>query len=557
MQYILIYSVYVLILSVLMGVSTWKLYKKMGYSPVTAFIPFYNYYVILKETKHPKWWSALAYFPIVGTIMMSVFHLFLMEKFGKKLVHHKVLTIFLPFLYMAFVNYSKETELEDENEYFYQNQADYEKETEQKDSVVGSLLYAVVFATVIHSFFQPFTIPTGSMERTLLVGDFLFVNKVKYGYRAPMRPVAIPFLQSTIFDTGEPGNPKDDPKSYVDAVKLPYFRLPAFSEVERNDIVVFNYPGDSVHTAIDRKDPYVKRAVAIAGDELEIKAGKLYINGKPEQVMGDAEIQQGYKVTTKSQLDIPSLYNAVGFLPVEELQRAGGFEYHFSGLTEGLANEIKDNPEVISVEPKIEKQGTKDIALHLDMAKSYEQQRYIYTDKVNWSNTIFPANKDWNKDWYGKIRIPKKGDVLTLNLENIPMYAKLIRVYENNILEVKGNQIFINKVATNQYEVKQNYYFMMGDNRDASLDSRYFGFVPETHIVGTPMFTWMSVEGLFSNDGSSYQANGKSIRWDRMFKVTNTGEAQKTSYWWVAAIVVVLFFGWDHIAKLFKKKKED
>ena len=281
MEYLLTYSLYILILSALLGISTWKLFKKMGYNPLFAFVPFYNYFIILKETKRPKWWVVLTYFPIVGTVMLSVFHLFLMERFGKTSFGQKFLIIALPFVYLAVVNYSSSTELVDEE--------DIDEEEIKKDSFWSSITYAVVFATVIHTFsFQPFGIPTGSMERTLLVGDFLFVNKLKYGLRLPMRPLAVPFLQSTLFDRAKDGNPKNDPKSYVESVKLPYLRLPAFSNVERNDIVVFNYPGDSVHTAIDRKDPYVKRAVAVAGDLLEIKAGELFINGKPEQKMGDA-----------------------------------------------------------------------------------------------------------------------------------------------------------------------------------------------------------------------------------------------------------------------------
>jgi signal peptidase I len=169
----------------------------------------------------------------------------------------------------------------------------------------------VVFATIIHAFItQPFGIPTGSMERTLLVGDFLFVNKWAYGYRMPMRPVALPFLQGTIFDTGQKGNPKDDPKSYIDAVKLPYLRIPGYDEIKRYDIVVFNYPQDSVHTAIDRKDPYVKRCVGIPGDVIEFRAGRLFVNNAPEKILGDEQQQHGYLVTTSSQLNIPQLYKA-------------------------------------------------------------------------------------------------------------------------------------------------------------------------------------------------------------------------------------------------------
>ena len=547
MNYFLTYAVYVLILSVLMGISTWKLFKKLGYNPLFSFIPFYNYFIILKETKHPKWWAILSYLPIVGPIMMSVFHLYLMKKFGKTLFKDRLLTVILPFIYMATVNYGKDVELEDENDLFL---TDEEKEAKKKDSFIGSVTFAVVFATIIHVFVtQPFGIPTGSMERTLLVGDFLFVNKWSYGYRLPMRPLAIPFLQGTIMDTGEKGNPKDDPKSYVDGVKLPYERIFQFNKPQKNDVVVFNYPQDSVHTATDRKDPYVKRCVAVAGDTFEMRAGRLFVNGKPETVLGDQEVQHAYTVNTGTQLDIPSMYNTYGFLPVREMQNEkGGFTYMFQGLTDQTAKDIKTLPNVISMEENIYPKDSATISYKLNADKT------AYTKSIDTTQSIFPINKSWNQDWYGPLKIPKKGDVVTINQESLPTYQWIISEYEHNSLENKNGKIFINGKETNQYTIQQDYYMMIGDNRDASLDARFFGFVPEENIVGKPMFTWMSIQGAFKDASSSYQAPFK-VRWDRMFKATNTGEANKTSYWWIAAMILILFFGWEYFVKLFRKKK--
>ncbi|GEN68486.1 signal peptidase I [Chryseobacterium rhizosphaerae] len=546
MNYFLTYTVYVLVLSILMGISTWKLFKKMGYSPLFAFIPFYNYFIILKETKHPKWWAILSYMPIVGPIMMSVFHLYLMKKFGKTLFKDQILTVILPFIYMATVNYSKDTELEDENanDLFL---TDEEKSDKKKDTFLGSITFAVVFATIIHVFVtQPFGIPTGSMERTLLVGDFLFVNKWSYGYRLPMRPLAIPFLQGTITDTGEKGNPKDDPKSYVDGVKLPYTRILQFNKPQKNDVVVFNYPRDSVHTAIDRKDPYVKRCVATAGDTFEMRAGRLFVNGKPEVVLGDQEVQHRYIVTTGSQLDIPALYKAYGFLPIQELQQNnGGYLYAFQGLTDKTAKDIKELPQVIDMKEDVSAKG--------EAAVYYKDE---LKTKIDTTQSIFPINKPWNADWYGPVRIPKKGDVVAINNETLPMFQWIISEYEHNSLEKKNGKIFINGKETNQYTIQQDYYMMVGDNRDASLDARFFGFVPEENIVGKPMFTWMSLQGAFSDSSSTYQAPFK-VRWDRMFKATNTGEANKTSYWWIAAMILILFFGWEYFVKLFRKNKTE
>lgn len=548
MNYFLTYTVYVLILSLLMGISTWKLFKKMGYNPLFAFIPFYNYFIIQKVTKHPKWWVIMTYLPIVGTIMMSVFHLFLMRHFGKSRFSQKLLTVILPFVYMAFVNYSKDAEIQTENETYLTEE---EKAEKKKETFIGSIAFAVVFATIIHVFsIQPFGIPTGSMERTLLVGDFLFVNKWSYGYRMPMRPLAIPFLQGTIYDTGQKGNPKDDPKSYVEAVKLPYQRIFQFKKPKKNDIVVFNYPQDSVHTAIDRKDPYVKRCVAVAGDVLEMRAGRLFVNGKPETILGDQKEQHKYIATTGSQLDIPALYKIYGFLPVQEIQTQNGFLYDFQGLTDETAKEIKELPQIIELKEHIWEKDSTAVAYKVNAARD------SYTKNIDTTQSIFPINKKWNQDWYGPLRIPKKGDVVTLNQETLPEYQWIISEYEHNHLENKNGKIFVNGKETTQYTIQQDYYMMIGDNRDASLDARFFGFVPEENIVGSPMFTWMSVEGLFPDNGSSYQAD-KKIRWDRMFKATNTGEVNKTSYWWIAVLILVLFFGWDYFAKLFKKKEKE
>lgn len=548
MDYFLTYSVYVLIISVLMGLSTWKLFKIMGYNPLFAFVPFYNYYIVLKETGHSKWWAILSYLPIIGPIMMTVFHLFLMSHFGKSSFVQKLLTIILPFIYMASVNYSKDPEVQKE-ELYLTNEEHLEK---KKDTFVGSITFAVVFATVIHIFVtQPFGIPTGSMERTLMVGDFLFVNKWSYGYRMPMRPVAIPFLQGTIMDTGEKGNPKDDPKSYAEGVKLPYLRLLQLKKPKKNDIVVFNYPQDSVHTAIDRKDPYVKRCVAVAGDVLEFRAGKLFINGKPEQILGDQQMQHKYIATTGSQLDVPALYRTYGFLPVQEVQTQNGFLYDFQGLTDKTAKEIRELPQIIELKEHIWEKDTPGVSYKVNAARD------AYTKNIDTTQSIFPINKGWNQDWYGPLRIPKKGDVVTLNQETLPEYQWIISEYEHHHLENKNGKIFIDGKEATQYTIQQDYYMMIGDNRDASLDARFFGFVPEENIVGSPMFTWLSVEGLFADNSSTYQPAGKTIRWDRMFKATNTGELHKTSYWWVAVLILGLFFGWDYIMKLFKKKEED
>ena len=249
---------------------------------------------------------------------------------------------------------------------------------------------------------------------------------------------------------------------------------------------MFNYPRDSVHTAIDRKDPYVKRCVAVAGDVLEMRAGRLFVNGKPETILGDQEEQHKFIATTESQLNVPALYKQYGFLPLQEEQTQTGYTYNFQGLTTETAKEIKALPQIVDMKEHIWEKGAAAVQYKVNANQD------AYTKNLDTTQSIFPINKNWNPDWYGPLRVPKKGDVVTLNQETLPEYKWIISEYEHNKLENKNGKIFVNGKETTQYTIQQDYYMMIGDNRDASLDARFFGFVPEENIVRSQMFTWLS-----------------------------------------------------------------
>jgi signal peptidase I len=273
--------------------------------------------------------------------------------------------------------------------------------------------------------------------------------------------------------------------------------------------------------------------------------------------MGDAQVQHSYIVYTRSEIDINYLWKNLVYLPIDDEgeTKEGLHYYQFQGLTDELLAQIKQIPEFVKAEEVLAKKGEGAIDYYpvKDEHGNYVNDgtnNVLRSKKINVSQSIFPLNKPWNVDWYGPLTIPKKGDVITLTEDNLPEYKKLITEYEGNTLAFRDGKFYINNVQTDQYTVKLDYYFMMGDNRDASLDARYFGFVPETHIVGSPMFTWLSLQGTFDE-------GPKKIRWERMFKATNTGEKDKTSYWWVAAAILILFFGWEFFVKLFKGKKEE
>ncbi|MCB9065195.1 MAG: signal peptidase I, partial [Chitinophagales bacterium] len=342
-------------------------------------------------------------------------------------------------------------------------------------------IFAIVAATIIRTFFiEAYTIPTGSMEGSMLVNDYLFVSKVAYGPRIPNTPIAIPLVHNTM--------PIFGGKSYTDAVQWGYKRLPGFGKVKRNDIVVFNFPnGDTVveeapdrdyyalvrqygrqtilglntiiTRPIDKKENYIKRCVGIAGDKLEVRNGVVYINDKKGKLFPHA--QSTYRVITNG----PGISN--DFLEENEIESPmfiGGNQYLYTLQNEDLEL-MKKQPGVVSLEPYNDPKG------------------YIPSSPEAW---VFPAdtvNFKWNKDNYGPISIPKEGATVQLTPQNIALYRRIIDIYEDNDFEERDSKFFINGAEASSYTFKMDYYWMMGDNRHRSSDSRYWGFVPIDHVV--------------------------------------------------------------------------
>ena len=354
------------------------------------------------------------------------------------------------------------------------------KEKKKKSELrtwVEAIAFAVVAAHILRTFFiEAYTIPTSSMEKSMLIGDFLFVSKLAYGPRVPMTPVAVPLVHHTI-----PGTKK---KSYSKIVKVPYHRMKGLGDIKRNDCVVFNWPAEKLNRPVDKKENYVKRCVGIAGDKIEIVNGQLMVNDEPQAEPEGMKKQFTYNVKTKgSGLNPKLLYKK---FDITEGSRGSNMNEYNLFLTdealEGL-NEFKN---------------VKSITQNIDT--TYNSPQYY-----------FPNNNDhlWNIDNYGPILIPKKGSSIDLTMENINLYKDIIEIYEENTLKISENNIYINDSLASSYKFKMNYYWMMGDNRHNSADSRMWGFLPENHVVGKALFVWMS-----------WDKNGKGlnkIRWDRLF----------------------------------------
>src|SRR5690554_6846885 len=375
---------------------------------------------------------------------------------------------------------------------------------------VDAIIFAVIAATFIRMFFiEAYTIPTSSMEKSLLVGDYLFVSKVAYGPKTPNTPISFPFVHNTMPLTRTS-------KSYVEWIKRPYKRLKGFGEIKNNDVVVFHFPegdtvalflqnqsyyqlertygreriwndprnfGEVVARPVDKRENYIKRCIGIPGDEIELKRGQIYVNGEPQKHFEG--MQHNYLVKTNG--------TAINRKALERLNIAEDDRTVFSSeqylfpLTDESANELRSFANVVAVEKLEEEPG-------------------------DWDAMVFPhsANYPWNVDNFGPLTIPKKGETVQLTVENLPLYERIIHVYENNTLEVKDDIISINGEPATSYTFKLDYYWMMGDNRHSSADSRMWGFVPEAHVVGKASVIWLSLD--------KDKSLPKKVRLKRMFQ---------------------------------------
>ena len=554
---------FTLIIQVVHFLGTWKLYKAAGYQAWQAAVPVYNAVILMKIIKRPVWWVILLFIPNINLILFAIIWVETLRSFGKDSAKDTLLGLITLGLYIYTVNYSDNPKHLPERSL---------KLKTSFGETVSSIIFAIVAATIVHNYIiQPYIIPTGSLEKSLLIGDFLFVSKFHYGARAPMTAVSFPMVHDTL--------PVLKIKSYLKKPQLPYFRLPTLQKIKRNDIVVFSWPADTVRQffvrekrvdkPIDKKSNYVKRCVGIPGDTLEIIDGFIHTNGIKNILPERAEVQYTFNAHAKKGVSSRKLL-AEGFedfnrtYRIENITessyqqlipfiigRRGNTVEDFSVITEskGLPTElIRKLGLRVSETLEINKQLT----LTLEEAEKLQKVTWIDSVKqrinsIKVPNESFFPNKipyDWNEDNFGPLLIPKKEMTISLTRQNLPLYKKIIQEYEGNQLELTPSAIKINGEAVNQYTFKKDYYWMMGDNRHKSEDSRYWGFVPDDHIVGKPVFIWFSIKGI--NDG----IKNWSIRWDRVF-TTVDGPGERRSYFPYFLVLVVLWQGYV----FYKKRK--
>ncbi|MDR1459913.1 MAG: signal peptidase I [Bacteroidales bacterium] len=557
--------VYTIICFVGTFIGLYGVFQKAGKKGYLALIPFYNLYVWLKVIERSWKWLLFFLIPYFGLFMLMLMTWKTLRMFNKTRYITLIPGTFFSFVYVPYLGFSSKEKFYTKDELPAMKLGIWtstpinapkhpkEKQDEKRKTVktkarswCDDIIYAITAVYILRAFFCEFyAIPTSSEEGTLMVGDYLVVSKITYGPKIPQTFIAIPFVHHTFPLTKYT-------KSYWDKVRLPMIRLKGFHAVERNDAVVFNYPdGDTVilerqnesyyaivrniknafqnpQTAasqyyyseevlhqygelfqkygadyyqgkeydviakeyrvrarpIDKRENYVKRCVAIRGDKLEIKNAILYINDRPAYQPPKGQMMycvqyNGYDVSesNRKKLDI----NEEDRVQISYNQTL----YH---LNKDQVEKIASFPNIVSVTPQI-----------------YQEETY--------EEGIFPQDSHfrWNRDNFGPIVIPEAGATVMLNDSTLPLYKRIIEIYENNSLETKDGKIFINGKETNNYTFKMNYYWMMGDNRHNSADSRYWGFVPEDHVVGKVSFAWLSLD-KFKNWGE-----GK-IRWNRMFR---------------------------------------
>jgi signal peptidase I len=520
--------IFLIISYILMSIGLFLVFPKANEEGWKGLVPGLNFIVWCKIVGRPQWHAALLLVPIVNLFIYIGMAIDLVRSFGRYAFSDTILAFLYSPAFFIFLGIQKGEQYigpsrQLEREFRERLTAAYdqkdkrairklEKENVYKKSAGREWIEAIVFAVFAAAFIRMFlleayVIPTSSMEGSLLVGDYLFVSKSRYGIRTPKTIMMVPLLHNRL--------PGVDRESYLTEPDIPYTRLPALESIDRNDPVVFNYPeGDSVYITpgrtfsvydvrrnpqmlgavpkrfplvvrpFDKMDHYIKRCVGVPGDTIQVIDRQLYINGQPAD--NPENIQFTYQVNYPG-----------ATLNTNKFQEWGISEEDIKGRGNGTM------VVVLSEEQKEKIKG---------MGSGITIEPYDITQLNPDPNKLFPYDKkhypDWTVDNYGPVWVPKKGVTIPLNASNIAFYQRVIDVYENNDFENRNGKFFINGEEATEYTFQMDYYWMMGDNRHNSEDSRVWGFVPHSHVVGKPLFIWLSAQ-----DGNIF--NG--IRWNRMF----------------------------------------
>ncbi|MCH2199999.1 MAG: S26 family signal peptidase [Flavobacteriales bacterium] len=531
-----IFEILLILLYLVYFVSLPSIFKRIGLPSWHGFVPVLQWITWLKAIKRPWYWVFVLFIPGVNLLMLGIMNVELGIAFTKESTKDQWYFGALPWAAIPDLAFRMK-------DVKYVGPRDWSKSKKSMMREWGeAILFAVIAASVIRSFFfEAYTIPTGSMEGSMLVGDYLFVSKMSYGAKVQQTPLSVPFVHNAL-----PGSMTN---SYVEWWSLPYFRLPGFGDVDRYDPVVFNFPhGDSVlvhpqlaghdyyaiirnrgvqiagsyeaydtdpegyneqarrsftqsprqpigikRRPVDKAENYIKRCIGLPGEDLEIRDRVVYINN--EAIETPEGVQFNYKVALNNPLEIKRVKDKLELTDLD-----------FGTTEQGLMDEST----IALTASEVEKLKAMNVTASIEL----EDQ-----STTRGTMTIFPNSQQapydsWDVDNFGPLHIPAKGESIDLNLDNLPLYRRAISVYEDNELEVKDGVIYINGELASSYTFQQDYFWMMGDNRHNSADARMWGFVPEDHIVGKAVFTWFSKQ-------NEVQHGESKIRWERMFRTVD------------------------------------
>ena len=533
------FIIFTLVQALWFGAISWKFFVAAERKAWEAFVPVYNTYVLVKIADRPWYWVLLYCIPVVGVVMgiIMIYELLHVFKFRKTWQTAAVMATLG--IYLGYLNYTEKLK------YWGRDDAYIKKNLGEG---VNSIFFAIVVATVIRSTtFEAYTIPTSSMEKSLMVGDFLFVSKMHYGIRVPMTQLSLPLVHNKVPYLGAP--------SFVSWPQIPYLRLPGWEKITPGDPVVFNYPMDNM--PVDKKENYVKRCIGTPGDSLEIVDRNVIINGIPFRFPDRSYPQFLYYVKTNGSGFNPQILKQkfdINYLTASEqrqyptdqdvYQRTQ--DEYIMFLQERHVEEIEALPNVVQVWPIVaDRPGTPvDTTLPEGLlAIQAGQSEEILFPNPDTGHGERPYADTW--DNFGPIFIPKAGVEVELTTKNVHSYRRIIGTYEGHDLRIgEDGGVRIDGELATSYTFEKDYYWMMGDNRHNSLDSRKWGFVPEDHIVGKPVFIWMS-----------WDKHGKGldkIRTDRVFTTVN-GTGERRSYFWYFIALVGIYQVVQYVRRSKKK----
>lgn len=582
----------ILVLASFFGLS--KLFAKAGIEGWKAWIPIYNFYVLAKLLEKPWWWCLIMIVPGVNILMYGVYGFNVARAFNKPSNQDLLFASILPYIFFVKIGF------DDTAKFVGLSKFKIEPSKIIKNWV-DPIIFAVIAASIIRGYFiEAFTIPTSSLEKSLMVGDFLFVNKFAYGPKLPQTPLSFPFAHHTLPFS-------ETKKSYLEWIRLPYFRLPGFGHVKNGEIVVFNYPdgdtvavgdqnssyyelvrqitsammredtlaghpaksrsfyqrnaweylhnpdnvlpwtgkkvGDIVARPVDKREHYVKRCVAIAGDKFEVRDGEIYIN----------DVKQA----------MPE--NAQHFYDVKCSSRVFGDEMTMPNGRPSLSNlTLLDQLDIYANEVGIDAESKDSVVYRLNMpqhvADQVKQLQGVVSvtrkndPKGNYESTVFPHTPSyaWNNDNFGPLLLPKAGMTIPIDTHNVCLYEKVMNTYDDGIHQVtrQGAQVLYDGKPITSYTFKQDYYFMVGDNRHNSADSRSWGMVPYDHIVGSPFFVWFSMKYAENNPISGKSVTGSlfknskegKFRWERFLCYVKDGTLHSVKIPFILIVLAIWGF---------------